>query len=201
MEVLKLEKHYTLEEYLDLERKSETKYEYHDGRIVAMAGGRPEHSQIAQNTSAALSIALGEKDCIIYGSDLKVKIEKSNRIVFPDLMVICNGLEMYKNTVDIITNPSLIIEVLSPSTERYDRTGKFKLYRQLPSFKEYVLISTDVPTVEIFYRERADYWHIETAIGLDSEIHLKSINCTIQLKDIYRKVKGLKDPQAFMNFE
>lgn len=201
MEALKLEKHYTIEEYLALERRSDIRYEYYDGKIVAMAGGRPKHSKITNNASNAINTALGDRDCSVYGPDLKVKIDKTNKILFPDLMVICNDLEMYNNTVDVVSNPSLIIEVLSPSTERYVRTGKFKLYRQLPSFKEYMLISTDVPTVETFYRETKDYWHIGTAIGIDSEIYLKSIDCTIQLKDIYKKVKDLKDPQAFMDFE
>ena len=87
---------------------------------------------------------------------------------------------------------------LSPSTERYDRTTKFQLYRQLPSFKEYVLIATDFPTVETFYREQENYWHIGSAVGLESSIYLKSIDSTIQLSDVYNKVKDLGDPQTFL---
>ena len=172
---MKLEKYYTIEEYLNFERKSEIRYEYHDGRIVPvfreglgennLRENHFRHNQVIYNTSTIFNIMLEDKDCIIYGS-LKVGID-NNRKLCPDLVLVCGNLEMYKNTVDTIANPSLIIEVLSPSTERYDRTGKFKLYRQLPSFKEYMLISTDVPTVETFYRETADYWHIGTAIGLD----------------------------------
>ncbi|MEM8523155.1 MAG: Uma2 family endonuclease [Bacteroidota bacterium] len=200
MEALKLEdQRFSFDEYLALERESQTKHEYHDGRIFAMAGGRPNHSKIANNTSNAINTALGNRDCSVYGPDLKVWIEKVNRGLYPDLMVICDDLEMYKNTVDVVTNPSLIIEILSPSTERYDRTRKFRYYRQLSSFKEYVLIATDFPTVETFYREASDYWHIGNAIGLDSSIYLQSIDCTIQLADIYKKVKDLKDPQIFMD--
>ena len=198
MGALKLNHQYTFEEYLNFERTSETRHEYHDGEIVAMAGGRPKHSQITNNTSRAIGNALDDKDCIVYGPDLKVRVEKANRGLYPDLLVVCGDVELYNDKVDVITNPSLIIEVLSPSTERYDRTSKFRLYCQLPSFKEYMLIATDYPTVETFYRETEGYWHIGNAIGMDSNIHLKSIDCTIQLADIYKKVKDLHDPQIFM---
>ncbi|MEN0050343.1 MAG: Uma2 family endonuclease [Bacteroidota bacterium] len=200
MDALKLDQHYSFEEYLAFERESDTKHEYHDGRIIAMAGGRPNHSQITNNTSRAVSAALDEMDCIVYGPDLKVRIEKANRVVYPDVMVVCGDLEMYDDKVDVITNPSLIVEVLSSSTERYDRTGKFQLYRQLPSFKEYVLIATDFPTVETFYREQENYWYIGSAIGLESSIYLKSIDRNIQPADIYNKVKDLGDPQRFLKF-
>lgn len=153
----KLDQQYTFEEYLAFERQSETRHEFHDGRIVAMADGRPKHSQIAVNMNTALNVALRDKDCIGYDSDLKVRVAKANRGLYTDGMVVCGELEMYQNKVDVITNPSLIIEVLSPSTERYDRTGRFKLYRQLPSYKEYVLIATDFPTIETFYRHQEDY--------------------------------------------
>jgi len=197
MGALKLDQQYTFEEYLAFEQTSDIRHEYHDGRVVAMAGGRPNHSQITNNTSRAVSAALDDSDCIVYGPDLKVRIEKANRGLYPDVMVVCGDLEMYNNRVDVITNLSLIIEVLSPSTERYDRTNKFRLYRQLPSFKEYVLVATDFPTVETFYREQEDYWHIGSAVGLDSDIYLKSIDCTIQLADIYKKVKDLGDTKIF----
>lgn len=146
----------------------------------------------------AIADSLDDTDFIVYGPDLKVRIETTNRGVYPDVMVVCGDLDMYNNHVDVITNPSLIIEVLSPSTERYDRTKKFKLYRQLPSFKEYVLVATDFPTVETFYREEKNYWHMDNAVGLEGSIYLKSIDRTISLESIYRKVKDLKDPQIFL---
>jgi Uma2 family endonuclease len=198
MGTLKLDHHYTFEEYIAFEQSSETRHEYHDGHIVAMAGGRPKHNRVAGNMYTALDGVLKEEDCIPYIFDLKVRVEATNRGLYPDVMVVCGDLEMYNKRVDVITNPSLIIEVLSPSTERYDRTTKFQLYRQLPSFKEYVLIATDFPTVETFYREQENYWHIGSAVGIDSSIHLKSIDRTIQLSDIYSKVKDLGDPQTFL---
>ncbi|MEM8526348.1 MAG: Uma2 family endonuclease [Bacteroidota bacterium] len=199
MGALKLDQKYTFEEYLAFEEISDVRHEYHDGQIFAMAGGRPNHNLITGNIHTALNLALSDRDCIPYIFDLKVRIEKANRGLYPDVMVVCGDLEMYNDRLDVITNPSLIIEVLSPSTERYDRTNKFRLYRQLPSFKEYVLVATDYPTVETFYREQEDYWHIGSAVGLDSEVHLKSIDCKIQLADIYKKVKGLKDTKIFQN--
>lgn len=193
---LRIQKQYSIQEYLDMEAKSDAKHEYHDGWIVAMAGGVPEHDQIATNTSTALNIILRDKDCIVYGSNLKVAIDAKNKMVYPDGMVICGEAEMYKNQKDAIINPMLVIEVLSPSTERYDRSGKFRLYKSLPSFKEYMLIAVDTPLVETFYREEENYWHIASAVGLDKSIYLKSIDFNIQLADIYLKVKGLQNPQS-----
>ncbi len=180
-------KKYTFLEYLEIETLSDIKHEYRDGYIYAMAGGSYEHNVIGGNTIKALGNALSNKegDCKTLTSDMKVYIESINEAVFPDVSVLCDEPEFPRGTRSAITNPSLIIEVLSDSTEAYDRGSKFHKYRQLPSFKEYVLIAQHEPKVEAFYRHDASFWRISTAIGLESSIHLYSIDCDIALKDIY----------------
>lgn len=184
-------KRYTLLEYLNLEPTLEGKFEFRNGEIVAMTGGTLNHSRIISKINRLLGNLLDGSQCenLI---DLKVFIEAYNHGVFPDAMVICDEPEMYKNRNDIIVNPSLVVEVLSKSTESYDRGEKFLKYRSLPSFKEYVLISADKYLVESFYRESSSLWQMRTAIGLEAEIHLFSINKTIALKDIYENVKDVK---------
>lgn len=184
-------KRYTLLEYLNLEPTLEGKFEFRNGEIVAMTGGTLNHSRIISKINRLLGNLLDGSQCenLI---DLKVFIEAYNHGVFSDAMVICDEPEMYKNRNDIIVNPSLVVEVLSKSTESYDRGEKFLKYRSLPSFKEYVLISADKYLVESFYRESSSLWQMRTAIGLEAEIHLFSINKTIALKDIYENVKDVK---------
>jgi Uma2 family endonuclease len=184
---------YTLLEYLNLEPTLEGKFEFRNGEIVAMAGGTLNHSMIGGNLVAVLKQTLRGSGCLTFNSDLKVFIEKYNHGVFPDAMVICDAPEMFENRNDMVLNPSLVIEVLSKSTESYDRGEKFLRYRSLPSFKEYVLISSDKYLVESFYKESSSYWQMRTAIGLDAEIHLFSIDKTIALKDIYENVTDVKD--------
>ena len=136
------EDYITFEEYLVRESESEYRSEYHDGKIVAMAGGTSRHSAIAQNSRTAISNALRAKNkkCIVYDSDFKVRLESVNKGVYPDASVICDKPEYYNNRQDVYTNPLLIVEVLSKSTRNYDKGDKFTYYRTLPSFKEYVLI-------------------------------------------------------------
>lgn len=180
---------YSLKEYLEIEPTLMEKYEFRNGEIVAMAGGTLNHSLISNNASSELRNSLKGSGCLTFNSDLKVYIESHNHSVFPDAMVICDKAEMLESRNDILLNPMLIIEVLSPSTELYDRGDKFMKYRTLGSFKEYVLISTDKYMVETFYRESANYWVMRTAQGLDGTVHLFSINKTISLKDIYENVE------------
>ena len=162
-----------------------------------MAGGTPNHNSIAVNIASFLNFGLREKNCRVFSSDLKVAIQnkEATSFVYPDGMVICGALSLYPNRKDAIINPILVIEVLSPYTESYDRGEKFHKYCSLDSFKEYVLVSSDKPMVETFYKENDTYWRINTAMGLDSSIYLYSIDYTLELKDIYLKVDGLKGVQ------
>ncbi len=190
-------KRFTFLEYLEFEEYSEEKHEYHDGYIKAMSGGTLDHSTIASNMVACIreeSLKQGGK-CRPANSDLKVYIEAVNRSFYPDAIAICKEPEFYSGRKDIITNPTLIVEVLSKSTEAFDRGKKFRYYQKLPSFKEYILVSQDQPVVEGYYREDKSLWRISNAVGLDSSIQVYSLSCEIALKDIYAFIHFSGDAQ------
>ena len=174
-------------EYLEQEEQSETKHEYHDGFVWAMAGGTLNHGIIGNNVNAAIRGELMKKGgrCKPINNDVKIYIEDFNRGVYPDGMVICGEPKFHLKRKDIVVNPILIIEVLSPSTAAFDRGEKFKFYKSLPSFKEYILITQGQPLVEGFYREEKNLWRISHAIGLEESIPVYSIDAEISLKDIY----------------
>ena len=194
MSAVKLDQqHLSVEEYLVFEAEAKEKHEYEDGQIFAMAGGTPEHGAIAINVNSAIKNELKTKGkrCRVWGSDLKVHIEKYSSFVYPDGMVICGELEMKGK--DAVKNPLLIVEVLSDSTAPYDRGKKFKKYISLPSFVEYVLIEQNQPVVHVYYRNvesktgRKD-WTMRFAYGLEDKVYLESIDCEITLADIYEYV-------------
>lgn len=184
---------YTFEEYLTLEEKAEFKSEYHNGEIYAMSGGTPVHSQVAGNIGAELRSALRDKNCISYTSDLKIRIETANRAVYPDASVFCGDLVYYEDRKDVVTNPILVIEVLSPSTADFDRKGKFILYAQLSTLQEYVLIDTEQPYVEIFKRQPNGKWLLSTYTKLTDIVEFESIDITVPMSEIYLKVQFEKD--------
>lgn len=196
------DKLYTIEEYLALEDKAEHKSEYYNGVVWAMAGGSANHSAISSNANYALQNALrsANSKCRVFSSDLKIKIEKSNSVFYPDGMVICGKTEYGENRTDMVKNPILIIEVLSPSTENFDRGKKFQKYRTIPSFKEYVLISQKQAKVEVWYKEDADLWRISHAYGLEGVVTLRSIDCEVSLGDIYYMIDDLEDVQMEFDF-
>lgn len=191
-------KNITFEEYLDLEEKAESKNEYLNGEIVAMSGGTPNHSMISMNVGTAINNALrkNNKRCQVFDSNLKVYFEKVNVGAYPDVLVICQELEYHKDRKDVITNPLLIIEVLSNSTEDYDRGKKFQHYRSLPSFKEYVLIAQYEPKVESWYKMEENVWRISNAIKLEASIPLYSIECEISLEDIYYLIENFEEEET-----
>ncbi len=184
---------YTYESYLALEAESDIKHEYHDGFIVAMAGGTPAHGLITANTGRAIGNAIISisMPCRPFSSDVKVHIKETNRTFYPDLSMICGEIKSSDKDPNAITNPILIVEVLSESTAAFDRGPKFTHYRQIPSLKEYVLISQEEPVVDTFYRTEDGTWEINTIEGLSKKIILKSIDCEIEMSDIYRLVPGI----------
>lgn len=186
---------YTYEDYLALEKQSDGKYEFHDGFIVAMAGGSPEHGQIGMNFCRAIGNELEKKGkaCITYSSDVKIRIEASHRTYYPDASVVCEKPEKSQHDPLAITNPVLILEVLSESTAAFDRGSKFSHYRTLPSLKEYVLISQTEAMVDTYYRTDDGTWEIRTIIGREEMVQLKSLDCEIRMADIYRLVPGIEE--------
>lgn len=164
--------------------------------IVAMAGGTHDHALIATNFLREVGSALKGKPCRSYGSDLKVAILKRRRITYPDGLIICGPTEYHPDAAqsrDVVTNPRVLIEVLSTSTEQYDRTEKFDLYRDIDSFEEYVLVSQLAARVETYRRFPDGSWHFEAAAGVDAAARLGSIEVTIPLREIYT---GIEFPTA-----
>lgn len=188
---------YNFEEYLELEAKSEVKHEFHNGKLIPMAGGTLNHSLIANNIGALLFafFMANNKNCSAANSDLKVFIPSTNRMVYPDVSVYCDEPEFYLGKTSVITNPQLIVEVLSEETAEYDRTNKFDNYSSIPSFREYLLVAQDRPFIEAFYLHDPEtgLWKISRASGLDASITLRSIDWALQLKDVYRMTKDLKE--------
>lgn len=196
------DKFYSVAEYLELEKVSEMKHEYRGGKIYAMTGGTLNHSLIGGNMVTSLNNALIEKgkNCLVANSDAKIFVEKANAFVYPDASVICEEPQYHNKSHLAITNPVLIVEVLSKSTERYDRGEKFHKYCSLPSFKEYILIDQDQPVVDCLFKADKKVWHMVTIIGLEKSIELHSIGCTITMESIYRNIRGLQEPQFRLDF-
>ncbi len=183
---------YTVEEYFQLVEDLDYKIEYHDGKIVAMAGGTANHSIISTNFLTLLNIELRNKDCIIYNSDMQLAVRKQTKYVFPDAMVVC-GEPKYEDARQLsLINPSLIIEVSSKSTELYDRKEKFRFYRSLPSFKEYIIVNSTYPLVESFFQEQKDLWRINSAVGLEESFPVFSLDLEFKMKDLYAKTQDLE---------
>jgi len=185
--------YYTKEEYLETESIAEYKSEYYSGEIFAMAGGTPEHSAICFNLIRRVAEAIDNKNCRGFESNMKLEIAEADAFVYPDLMVICGEIEFAENRKDAVTNPVLIIEVLSPGTESFDRGKKFEYYQIIKSLKEYVLVSQEEPVVETYFRQDKNQWLYTVAKGLDKTVLFNSIEYEIELKDIYHKVNWKKE--------
>ncbi len=160
-----------------------------------MAGGSLSHSAIGTNITAALKAALRGKECKVFNSDLRIRIEDLNSFVYSDGVVVGGKVETSEEDKNAITNPILVIEVLSDSTAAYDRGDKFYKYRSLSSFKEYVLIEQHKAYVDRLYRDSPSYWNMATYIGLDKEVELLSLGISIPMRAIYEDVsfENIKD--------
>lgn len=185
-----LPKHkYTLEEYFEIERESEEKYEYWDGNVWSMAGASPEHERIVSNSIFHLRTIL-ERSCSVFGSNLKVKVPVYNPYRYPDLSVYCGeGIYETMGKMEVLTNPQMLIEVLSPSTEAFDRGDKFTYYKSIESFTEYILIATNRPHVTQFIKRNELEWIQREALGLDARFFSPTFNVEISLAEIYLDVE------------
>ncbi len=178
---------FTLEEYLDVERKASTKSEFVDGAVYAMTGGSLNHAYLGGRAVVALSAALRGKPCRVFNSELQVFIPEKNIATYPDVTVVCGAPQFWKKRDDLVINPSVVVEVLSPSTEAYDRGEKATAYRTLPSLRDYVLISQERPVVEVFSRNQ-DVWEHKVFEGLGALAVLGSVEQPLPLKDLYEGV-------------
>jgi Uma2 family endonuclease len=182
---------YTIEEYFRMEEKAVDKHEYDDGRIFCMARGSGDHSVIVANTITALGNALKGTPCKPHDSNLRLGTASKTKFVYPDIQVVCGPKEydLRDPARGTILNPKVVIEVLSASTETYDRGWKFDFYRDVESMQEYVLIAQNEARVEAFLRKGHGEWSFAPATGLGAELTLQSLNVSISLADIYDGVE------------
>lgn len=183
------QKYYSPEEYLALEEAAEYKSEYIDGEIFPMAGGTTNHNRIAGNCFVALHIAFQNQDLEAFGNDLRLWIPERRIYTYPDVMIIEGEPEYVDDRTDMITNPKLIVEVLSKSTQGYDRSDKFEAYRTIPTFEEYLLFDQTKIYVEQYSKTANKRWSFREYDAEDKAISLTSVELEITLEAIYKKVK------------
>jgi Uma2 family endonuclease len=176
------------EEYLEIERRAESRNEYFDGEIFAMTGGSLRHNIIVANLVGELRQQLRDRTCMVAPSDLRVHIPATGLYTYPDVVAVCGEPRLEDRAADTLLNPTLIIEVLSPTTEAYDRGKKFEHYDTIESLAEYVLVSQDTPRVEQYLRQDGGRWLFTATSGLDGKVVLPSIGCDLILAEIYHKV-------------
>ena len=179
-------------EYLEIERKAEFKNEYYKGEIFAMAGATKEHNKIVAALIGELYAFLKGKGCDVFPSDLRVYNQDNGLYTYPDVTIVCGKEEYLDDKFDTLLNPTVIFEVLSPSTEDYDRGTKFKLYRTIPSLKNYVIISSTEYSAEVYTRAEGDKWILSTTKNNDLSITISVIDYEMVLADVYAQVDNLK---------
>lgn len=176
----------TPEEYADWERQQPERHEYFAGELFSQAGGTRRHSLIGTNAARALGNLLKAGDCQVHGSDMRVHIEATGYQAYPDVSVVCPPLE--GNSDEVITNPVLLVEVLSPATADFDRGTKFGHYRQIPTLKEYLVFWQDEPRVEQHSRTAEGNWLLREYSGTDAILKLDCLGCSLPMSDVYDKV-------------
>lgn len=177
----------TPEEYLELERQAEFRSEYSDGQVYVLAGASENHNIITLNTAAVLLASLRGR-CRVYANDMKVWLARYRKFTYPDVVAVCGERQFYDNRRDVIANPTLIVEVLSDSTQAYDRGDKFLAYQQLDSLRGYVLITQHRPVIEQYIRDDNGGWKYLAYIGLESSLTLPTVECNLALNDVYADV-------------
>jgi Uma2 family endonuclease len=177
------------EEYLDMERKAVEKTELYEGLLIKMTGASIRHNEIISNLVGIINPYLRGKSCSIYANDMRVHIPESNSFLYPDLTIVCGKAELFDDYLDNVLNPSVIIEVLSPSTENYDRGNKLFVYQKIQSLKEYILIDSAKAVIQVITKEDNLLWKFETITDSSSAFSIKTISLDIKLEDVYDKVE------------
>jgi len=183
------QRHYSLAEYFAVEESSTIKHEYYNGEIFAMAGASLTHNHISANVLAALRTALRDSPCSAFGRDLRL-YAPSGLYTYPDVMVVCGEIELMPDRSDTVTNPCVLVEVLSEATQDYDRGDKFMLYQAIPTFRDYLLIEQAKVMVEHFQLTEGGVWTSQVYTSLDDVVTLSSINIRLPLAEAYRRVFG-----------
>ncbi|HVF28503.1 MAG TPA: Uma2 family endonuclease [Pyrinomonadaceae bacterium] len=179
----------TPEEYLAAEREAETKSEYYDGEVFLMSGASGEHNLIVTNLVRELSLQIRGKPCEVYPNDMRVYIPATGLFTYPDVIVVCGKPQLKEDGHrDTLLNPTLIVEVLSPSTANYDRGQKFEHYRSLDSFQEYLLVEQHESKLARYTRQPDESWVLKDFRGANTRVELMSVGCVLTLADVYDKV-------------
>ena len=182
-------KYITAEDYLATERLALDKHEYFRGEIFAMSGASIPHNIIASNLAGDFRTRLKGKKCRAFGSDLRIHIPKNTLYTYPDISIICGEIETTDDSFDTAKNPSVLIEILSKSTRDYDKGGKFTLYRDIETLKEYILVDTEKVCIEKFSRNPDNSWLLTEYKSLEGSFTIVAVDVTLQLADIYEDVK------------
>ena len=176
---------YTIEEYLELENTSDDKHEYYQVELFAMSGANFQHNQVTANLMFRLRQKLSGKPCQPYGSDLRVHIESNTLFTYPDISIIC-GPPVFRNNDEMnLLNPTVIIEVLSPGTKDYNRGEKFRLYRDIPTLKEYILLEPEAISIEAFFVNGLNNWEFSIISNINETLELQTIQTSLELTEIY----------------
>ena len=192
---------YTIEEYFELEDKAIFKNHFINGEIIPAISESINHNILSGTIYALLLTNFFDSQSInVFNSSHKMYISKFRAITFSDTFITIEKVETYNNGNQAITNPTLIFEVASESTEKFDRTGKFRMYQSLPSFKEYVIVSQTMPIVEVYYKIEENKWQMTSYIGLDKVVKFDTLDVALKMSDIYKKITNLKDPQTYIEF-
>ena len=181
----------TEETYLEEEREALNKSEYYKGEVFAMAGATKTHNRIVASIITAIGQSLKGKNCHYYPSDLRVHNNENSLYTYPDITIVCGQEEYLDDEFDTLLNPTVLIEVLSPDTENYDRGTKFKLYRSIPSLKNYILVSSTEYAAEIFTRVENDEWILNSTKERDGYLHIGAIDYDLLLADVYAQIDDL----------
>jgi len=179
----------TPEDYLKIERAAEYKSEYYGGEMFAMSGSRRAHCLIVGCIIGRFYAQLRHRPCEVYPSDMRVLVSATGLYTYPDVVVACEKPQFADGIMDTLVNPTLLVEVLSPSTEAYDRGRKFEQYRKIVSLRQYLLVSSDRVSVELSTRQASGQWLLSAAGEPDEEVDLDSIDCRLRVGDIYEKVE------------
>ncbi|MDQ0638500.1 Uma2 family endonuclease [Pedobacter sp. W3I1] len=186
-------RHYTVEEYLEMEKESQEKHEYFQGEIFAMSGAGDNHNEIFSNVFGEIAYKLKGTPCRPYGSDKRMNIPENTLFTYPDISIYCNGLAHSDVDVDTSILPTVIIEILSPSTKNYDRGKKFNLYKDIPSLREYIMIDSESVLVEAYYIDDEQNWALHKHEEISDMLNLVSMGFDIALSDIYDHVRFSKE--------
>lgn len=187
------ERKITVAEYLAGEREGTIKHEYYEGQVFAQAGASPNHNRIAVRLINSLYSQLSGRGCEVYPSDMRIKVKRTGLYTYPDVTVTCGTEEFEDDHGDTLINPLVIIEVLSPSTESYDRGKKFLHYQMIQSLQEYLLVAQDGTQIEHYVRQPDDQWLYSLETEREGSVMLPSINCTLKLADVYKNIQFQQD--------